>query len=218
MKLNTEIVKKVNEYYTFCKVKYQAHTKAAEKYNKYYTNSTVPTIIVSTITTILASYNGIPNVQWLAIVVAIMSGITTTCQALVSFFEFKNKYQAHFDTANKYMKLLREIESDFYINYYNSALAADPILSEEYIHKFFANIHKEFMNIQSISPVLPSDISDMDFSNARFGVGEVDDVLIEVEHFGDDQQVLSPILSPVNQPVDPRLDNINPKHIVQLNN
>lgn len=185
MRLNAEIIKKVNEYYTFCKVKNQAHTKAAEKYNNLYINTTAPTIVISTITTIFASYNGIPNIQWIAIAVAILSGITTVFQALTAFFEFKNKYQAHFDTASKYMKLLREIESDFYINYYNSAMAADPVLSEKYIHEFFDKIHKEFINIQSTAPVLPGDIADKDFSNAHFGVGEVDDVLIDVDPTGE---------------------------------
>jgi hypothetical protein len=180
MNINNDIVKKVNEYYTFCKAKHQAHIKAAEHFNKLYISTTAPTIVVSAITTIFASYNGMPNFQWLAIVVAILSGITTVLQALVSFFEFKNKYQEHMNTAIKYVKLLRDIEGDFYVNFYSNEFAANPNLTDNYIRTFFVKMQTEFVNIQSSAPVLPSFISDANYANAHFGVSEVDDVLIEI--------------------------------------
>ena len=180
MNVDKNIIKKVNDYYTFCKVKYQAHTKAAEKFNALYINTTAPVIILSAITTLLASYNGIPNFQWLATVVAIFSGATTVGQALVSFLEFKNKYQDHHLTAMKYIALMRTIESDFYVNYYSQEISSDPVLKEKYIKAFFEKIQIEFNNIQSSAPVFPSDIADMDLLTTKIGANEVDDVLIDI--------------------------------------
>lgn len=187
MKLNTQVIRKINEYYTFCKYKYQAHTKAAEKYNSLYMYTTAPIIILSSITTILASYNGSPSsdYRWLALTVAVFSGTTTVCQSLASFLEFKNKYQEHFITATKYLALARMIENEFYINYYNcDPNDPDNKLNEAYIKNLFEKIYAEFLNIQSVAPGLPASISDKDFTHARFGIGEIDDVLIDMTDEG----------------------------------
>lgn len=179
--IDRNIIKKINDNYTFCKVKYQSHTKAAEKYNMLYIYTTAPVIIISTITTILASYNGLSGVQWLAILVAITSGITTVGQSLISFLEFKNKYQSHFITAKGYMKLIQMLNSDFYPNYFSREITSDPVLREKYVKTFFADFYTKLTNLQDVEPVLPPDISNLDLLNTRIGVNEVDDVLIEMQ-------------------------------------
>lgn len=175
MQQNKHIIKKINEHYAFCKIKYQAHKKAAEKYNDLYNNTTIPIIILSSITTVLASYNGTPEYKWLATVVAIFSGITTICHALASFLEFKNKYQDHLVVSNKYIALARLIETELYVKYYSAEV------DDAYITNIFDKIYTELLNIQNGEPILPTDLSDVDYSKVHFGVGELDDVLIDID-------------------------------------
>lgn len=179
MRLTNQIIKKINDHYTFCKVKYQAHKKAAEKYNTLYVNTTMPIIIISSITTILASYAVSDQYKWLGNYVAICSGITTVCQALSSFLEFKNKYQEHLLVSNKYIALVRFLENEITVNYDN--LESDDIEQDEiYIKNLFERLKLELSNIQNSAPVLPAPWSDYDYSKVHFGIGEIDDVLIDI--------------------------------------
>lgn len=177
LKPSDAIVKKFNEYYVFCKIKYQAHLKAAEKYDALYIYTGTPIIILTTLTTILASYNVVQVGQGLAIAAAIVSCITTVSQALASFLEFKVKYTSHLNVSNKYILLARFIETEFYLPY-NSSNPDD--LSDEVVKTLFTKITTDLINIQDGEPCLPSDISEKNYAQTSFGVGTISDVLINL--------------------------------------
>jgi|SRR6476661_3187774 len=170
---------KINEYYVRSKVKYQAHKKAAEKYNDLYYRTTYPSIIVSTIASSLASFN-ILNLAWLAPIVAVVSILSTVIQSLTAFFEYKNKYQEHKIVSDSYMRITRSIEKYIYGEFFTEKIYNNVELREEYIKSFFDRINKDFNGVESKEPVLPSDIANLNILNTKIGNSEVDDVLIDM--------------------------------------
>jgi hypothetical protein len=160
MKLPEKVLDKINEYYKFCIIKYHYHLKAAEKYKLLYIYTTAPIIVFSSITTVLASYNGNTIDQNLAIAVAIFSGLTTIGQALVSFVEYNTKYTAHFAISNKFMNLARMIETEVTINYFNTINDNDDeTITKAYIKFLFDKIYTGLTTIQDAEPYLPMVIS-----------------------------------------------------------
>lgn len=160
MKLSQAVLNKVNKFYNVCIVKYLYHLNAATKYKQLYIYTTTPIIIFSSITTVLASYNGNTIDPSLAVAVAIFSGLTTIGQALVSFVEFNVKYTTHFAVSAKFMNLARLIESEITINYLNTQ---DETNDEEktaiYVKYLFDMINAQFKVIQDAEPYLPMVIS-----------------------------------------------------------
>lgn len=150
MKISQEILNKLNEYYEFCKTKHIKHLKIAEKYDTLYKYTTAPVIIISSLTTVLASYNSSIVDPRLAISVAIFSGLTTICQSLISFFEYNVRYEKHLNVSNKFINLSRAIETEMYTNYYFESE------NDEYIKFLLEKIQKELTNIQDAEPYLPS--------------------------------------------------------------
>lgn len=191
MQLDSQIVKKINDYYTTCKLKYYYHLKAAEKYKVLYIYTTAPIIVLSSITTVLASYNGnIVDVR-LAIAVAIISGITTVGHALVSFFEYNSQYQAHIVASNKFTNLSRLIETEFFTHYLNTSTSEETNI---YIKSLFEKLYREFMNIQDNAPYLPTYISERAYPNVQYGAENINDVLIIVDPITN--SIVSPLLGP----------------------
>lgn len=158
MKLNNEVREKINDYYNSCKLKYYYHLEAAVKFKKMYIYTTMPIIIFSSITTVLASYNGSTVDQRLAIAVAIFSGLTTIGQALISFFEYGAKYERHFAISNKYINLSRMIDNEVYINFWNTKDEPETD-NKVYVKFLFDKIYAEFISIQDIELYLPSQSS-----------------------------------------------------------
>ncbi len=178
MKLPVQILKKLNDYYVTCKSRYYKHLKVAELYRNLYMNTTMPIIILSSMTTVLASYNGSVVDYRLAIAVAVFSGLTTIGQALVSFYEFNSKYESHLSISNKFINLSRMIETEIYTNYYNTS----KVDVEEYIKYLFEKIQKEFITIQESELPLPHYINSKHFAGVRCGSNDINDVLIDIDH------------------------------------
>jgi hypothetical protein len=178
MKLPVQILKKLNDYYVTCKSRYYKHLKVAELYRNLYMNTTMPIIVLSSMTTVLASYNGSVVDYRLAIAVAVFSGLTTIGQALVSFYEFNSKYESHLSISNKFINLSRMIETEIYINYYNTS----KVDVEEYIKYLFEKINKEFTTIQESELPLPNYINSKHFVGVRCGSNDINDVLIDIDH------------------------------------
>lgn len=156
MKLSENIIAKINEYYTTCINKYTYHLKSAQRYKSLYVYTTTPIIIFSSITTVLASYNGNSIDPNLAIAVAIFSGLTTIGQALVSFVEYNTKYTSHFAVSNKFMNLARMIETEITVNYFNTVNDPDDeVATQKYIKYLFEKIYTEFITLQDGEPYLP---------------------------------------------------------------
>lgn len=178
MRLPVQILKKLNDYYVTCKSRYYKHLKVAELYRTMYLNTTMPIIILSSMTTVLASFNGSFTDYRLAIAVAIFSGLTTIGQALVSFYEFNSKYESHLSISNKFINLSRMIETEIYTNYYNTSNAD----VEEYVKYLFEKIQKEFINIQESELPLPHYINNKHFAGVRCGSNDINEVLIDIDH------------------------------------
>lgn len=175
-----QIIRKLNDYYITCKLKYYQHLKMAEKYKSLYINTMPPIIILSSLTTVLASYNGSITDPALTIAVAIFSGLTTIAQALVAFFEFNTKYENHISASNKYITLSRMIEVEIYTNYYGQV---DNIEQEkEYIKYLFEKIQKEMDTIQNTMPSIPVSLDKQNYNNVRFGAGELCQQLIDCDN------------------------------------
>lgn len=181
MKINNQVLKKINDYYVTSKVKYYEHLKLAEKNKNLYTRTTAPIIILSSLTTILASYNGNFVDVRLAVAVAVFSGLTTICQALSAFFEYNTKYEKHITTSNKFINLTRLIENEIYTNYYT--YARNDSISEremdEYVKELFSKIQKELINIQDTETYVPTYISNKKYKNAQCDSKEIDAGLID---------------------------------------
>jgi hypothetical protein len=92
MKLSEEIINKINDYYTSCKGNAYKHLKNAETYKTLYNYTNTPLIVLSSLTTILASVNGNYPLTQIAIATAVISGLTTILQAISSFYEYNKKY------------------------------------------------------------------------------------------------------------------------------
>lgn len=195
MRLNSQIVNKINDYYTTCKLKYYYHLKAAEKYKMLYIYTTAPIIVLSSVTTVLASYNGnIVDVR-LAIAVAVISGITTIGHALVSFFEYNSQYEAHITTSNKFTNLTHLIETEFFTNYVNATTDEE---TQIYVKYLFDKLYREFTNIQDNAPYLPSSISERAYPNVQYGAENINDVLITIDPATN--EIMSPLGSPMPGP------------------
>jgi hypothetical protein len=174
--MDIQIEKQINNYYTFSKAKYYAHLQAAIYYKSWYNYTTVPIILISSITTILASYNGNYNDQPMAVVVAVVSGITTIVHAFAAFFEFDAKSSASLTISNKYINLVRHIENNFFMNY----LSNNDQMSSEAMRSLFNYIQNELTNIQSIESTLPQKIANADYANSPYGTGKISDSLIDI--------------------------------------
>ncbi len=168
------ITNKINDYYSFCKAKSYAHLKAAEMYKRLYNYTTAPVIVLSSITTLLASYNINTTLQSLIILTAVASGIVTISHALASFLEYNVKHNTHLKTSNSYMTLVLNIENDFLIEYYNN----DNNLSKEFVTSFFEKIHNLLKNIKNNEPCLPSSIANQNYINNYYGLNDIDEQLI----------------------------------------
>lgn len=125
---NEHILHKLNEYYNLCKMKNFLHIKSAERYKNLYTLNTLPVIILSSTTTVLATYNSSNMGKYFSIAVATMSGLTTIWHSVNAFLEFNTRLEKHLLTANKYINLSRIIESEIYSNYYNSNIVNQNVL------------------------------------------------------------------------------------------
>lgn len=157
MKLSENIITKINEYYATCIAKYQYHLASAQRYKSLYIYTTTPIIIFSSITTVLASYNGSGIDPNLAIAVAIFSGLTTIGQALASFVEYNTKYTSHFTVSNKFMNLARMIETEITVNYFNTINEVDDeVATQKYVKYLFEKIYTEFVTLQDGEPYLPA--------------------------------------------------------------
>lgn len=155
MKLSENILNKINEYYNLCITKYHYHLKSAIYYKTLYFYTTAPIIISSSITTVLASYNGSIISQNLAITVAIFSGLTTIGQALISFIEYNAKYTSHFAASNKFMNLARTLETEVIVNYFNTINdTEDENATKAYVKYLFDKINSELTTIQDGEPYL----------------------------------------------------------------
>lgn len=157
MLLNNQILQKIHDYIELCSDKYQYHLNASVSFKRLYIYTTTPIIIFSSITTVLASLNGVNVDPRIAIAVFIFSGLTTIGQALAAFFEYNTSYSKHFDISNKYVNLSRMIESELYINYY-SITDADTSNSDDnkaYVKYLFDKILVEFTNIQNNEIYIP---------------------------------------------------------------
>jgi hypothetical protein len=187
MKFDNQIIDKINEYYITSKLQCYYHLKAAEKFKLLYVYTTTPIIVISSITTVLASYNGnIIDVR-LAIAVAICSGITTVGQALIAFFEYNTQYTEHINTSNKYTNLARMIETEFFTNYTNISTDAE---TAAYIKYLFGKLYSEFMNIQNNAPYLATSISEKKYTNVQYGAENINDPLIVIDK---NNQIITPI-------------------------
>lgn len=172
--LDKQIIKKINAYYSYCKAKHYAHLKAAEKYKILYNYTNSPIIVLSSITTLLASYNINTSYPYLVIITALLSGVITIAHALTSFFEFNIKYENCLKTSNKYIDLVWFIENEFFLKYYT-----DDEINEEYVINFFENIHKRLNSIQNNEPCLPPSIADQNYLNDYYGLNDISDELID---------------------------------------
>jgi hypothetical protein len=176
MNIDYQIERQINSYYTYTKLKYHTHLQAAIYYKSWYHYTTTPLIIISSIVTVLASYNGSYNDQIMAITVAVLSGITTIMHAAKSFFEFDSKSTVSLGISNKYINLARYIENNFYTNY----ITNDDKISADSMRIIFNFIQTELANIQSTEPTLPVHIQNTDYSQASYGIGKISDGLIDI--------------------------------------
>lgn len=176
MKINIHILNKLNEQYLTCKSRYYKHIKTAEYYKNLYIRTTIPIILLSSITTILASFNGNFMNADFAIVVAVFSGLTTICQALASFLEYNAKYDLHLNIANKFITLARFIETEVYVNYYTIKETTDDA-NFTFIKNLLERIQKDFGSIQDVEPYIPSFINEHKYTDVKCGTSNIQDLL-----------------------------------------
>lgn len=177
--IDQQIAKKINDYYSYCKSKHYAHLKAAEKYKMLYNYTTAPIIILSSITTFLASYSINTSYFYLPIITAFLSGIITVGHALTSFLEFNIKHDTHLKVSNKYIDLAWTIENEFFLKYYNPN--SDKEIDEKYISYLFESIHRDLTNIKAQEPCLPPSIADQSYLNNYYGLNDINSVLIPID-------------------------------------
>lgn len=178
MEIDNNVKRQINSYYTYTKIKYYTHLQAAMYYKSWYNYTTTPLIIISSIVTVLASYNGSYNDRYMAISVAVISGIATIMQATIAFFEFDSKATTSLLVSNKYITLTRYIENTFYTDY----IVNDKKISNDSMRALFNAIQTELTNIQSIEPTPPMHIENMDYSNHRYGIGKISDNLVNYDN------------------------------------
>lgn len=174
--VDEQILRKINDYYSFCKAKHYAHLKAAENYKYLYNYTTSPIIVLSSLTTILASYSVNSEYIWLPMITAVLSGIVTIAHSLTSFLEFNIKHENHLKTSYSYINLAWLIENEFLIKYYNNPGE----ITELYTVSLFEKIHKELVNIQNNELCLPSTIANGKFLHDYYNINDIGEALIEV--------------------------------------
>jgi ABC-type multidrug transport system fused ATPase/permease subunit len=181
MKLNNHILAKINDYYISSKVKFYAHARTAEIYNLLNIYLTLPVLIISTVNTLLASYNSNSTVidPTVALIVAILSAATTIGHAVLSYFDYGTKYQTHMSSSNNYQSLTRLMETEIYTNIYND-IDGTEIEQQNYTKYLFDKIATELDNIQSSEPYIPTIISGKNYSMVVHGRGLLTDVLIDM--------------------------------------
>lgn len=155
MSIDKNILTKLDQHYVSCKLKYYKHMRAAEYYKKLYINTTIPIILFSTFTTILASFNGNFAERSFGIIVAVFSGLTTIGQALSSFLEYNVKYETHKNVSSKYMQLSNTIEKEAYAAFYEN--------ENDIIKYLFEKLKKELSVIQDMEPIIPDFIDKQSF-------------------------------------------------------
>ena len=183
MKIDVHILNKLNDQYLTCKSKHYTHLKAAEYYKNLYVKTTVPIIICSSITTILASFNGNFISASFAIIVAVFSGLTTIGQALISFLEYNTKYDMHINSSNRFITLARYIETEVYTNYYSIKKSTE---EEDYmfIKTLLEKIQKEFGTIQNVEPYIPRKIQNTSYKNVKCGTSNIEENLFDEKDIG----------------------------------
>jgi hypothetical protein len=172
--MNSQVIKKLNDYYVICKTNNYKHNLAAEEFDRLYNYTTTPIIFITALTTVFSAYNTINTLEyWISICVTILSGITSISHSLATFFEFNKKYTSHYTTANSYITLVRLLENEC-LNNYNSIVNNDA----EYVQRLFNKIINELNNIQKNEPVLSYTILNIDCSSITYGTGKICDILL----------------------------------------
>jgi hypothetical protein len=139
-KLTNNLKKK----YSKCLELHHRHSEAAEHYRNLYYYTNIPIIISSSVTTVVASFNGNFMNSELAIGVALLSGLTTIGHALTSFFEFGSKTDQHRNVANRYLIAAQTIDANICLN------IDQPAMTE-----LMLKMHKLIISIEETEPILP---------------------------------------------------------------
>lgn len=145
----TEIVQdKFEEYLRICKEKSTLHGEASSYYSKWYRYVTYPIIVVGGVNTVIASLNVRDKNIDLSYIIAILSGVHATTQAISSFVEYGKRSNEHSLTAIGYASLARYIESQLWLK-----------PAERDTPKFnFEVVTREMYSICTNEPSLPSHI------------------------------------------------------------
>ncbi len=167
-------------------MRYYKHLKAAEYYKNLYVRTTIPIIITSSITTILASFNGSFTGAKFSIAVAVFSGLTTIGQSLTSFLEYNTKYDTHINSANKFIALAMSIETEVFTNYY-AIRASDGEDVLGFTRELLKKIQKDFGMIQDVEPYIPSNIQNSTYKSVTCGTSDISDDLFIVREFVDEK-------------------------------
>lgn len=162
---------KLNQVYVTCKIRYYMHMMSAARYKLYNTIATIPVIVLSTATTLLASFNT-NNLLALTITISVMSGITTVCHAVASFLQYSTLYAKHFATANQYISLVQYIETNYFTNQ-EKIESLSPIL---------LYINKQLINVQNSEPLIPISFSQQTYTSLIYnGIPITQPLIIDVE-------------------------------------
>lgn len=108
--MKEEVKKLLKVYASYCKLRYRQHYEAS-RYNKSkYKKLVIPILVLSSLLTVLSSYNAsFTNIK-ITWIIAVVSFFLTFCQALSSFYEYNEVSNRHAITYSSYHALYRTIE------------------------------------------------------------------------------------------------------------
>ncbi len=140
---------KFESYLRICNNKSMQHSAAQSYFSKWYRWTTYPLLIMGGVNAVIASLNASDGEDGLSLIIAILSGVYATSNAIVSFVEYGKRSDAHNLTANNYAALARSMEAQIWLK---------PV--ERDTPKFnFEVVSRDFNSIASTEPAVPNSVS-----------------------------------------------------------
>lgn len=108
-------VGKFEELLKICRHKTKLHYKASIYYAKWYRYITYPSIFLSTLITILTTYNTSGYNPDIAYWIAAISGINSLVTGFSSFWEYSKRSSLHTSTSLQYSDIKRQITTELFL-------------------------------------------------------------------------------------------------------
>lgn len=142
---------KFEEILKSCKKKVILHNEASSYFVKWYNWTTYPSIFLSTVLTVLTTYNSSIQDEEIGLTIAGISGLSTLFYSLSSFWEYGKRSEKHVQASLQYASLVRSLTAELFL----------PVEDRNSTHYCFDIYSMQLSTIEASEPSIPKFIFNM---------------------------------------------------------